>query len=166
MTSYVPFVPSSIAPFQFQATLDGVIYNLTVTWNLFGQRWYVNCYTSDNALVFAVPLIGSLNATNIESITNDFGTATLTLAGPHFYPVGTSLSLVVSGAEPADYNGTFLMLVTSGTQLSYQLATNPDTTGPSTVPGSVAYNINLAAGYFTNSTLIYRDQNTQFEISP
>jgi hypothetical protein len=86
----VDFAPSQNSPFQFQATLDGVAHTIRVTWNLFGERYYVNCFTQTGARVFTLPLIGS--------------------------PEG--------------------------------------------------YDINLAAGYFTRSTLVYRAPNRQFEVMP
>jgi hypothetical protein len=60
MTSY-KFIPSNITAFSFQPTLDGVVYNIIVVWSLFGQRYYVNCYTNTGSLVFSLPLIGSLD---------------------------------------------------------------------------------------------------------
>lgn len=57
--NYVDFVPSSLAPFQFQTILDGVQYNVTVTYNIFGQRYYVNIYTVQGSLVLTRPMIGS-----------------------------------------------------------------------------------------------------------
>jgi hypothetical protein len=53
------FVPTTSAPFQFDPTLDGTTYTVVVTWNLFGRRFYANCYTQQGELIFAVPLIGS-----------------------------------------------------------------------------------------------------------
>lgn len=88
MTTY-DFQPSVNAPFQFQPTLDGQTYTVIVTWNLFGQRYFVSCYSLAGALVFSVPMVGS----------------------------------------PLDFD------------------------------------ISLSAGYFT-STLIWRVQNNQFEVSP
>ena len=58
-TTYVDFVPSNAAPFQFQATLDDVSYNVIVTWNLFGRRYYVNVYALDGTLQIATAMVGS-----------------------------------------------------------------------------------------------------------
>lgn len=58
MTTY-QFQPSNSSPFQFQPTLDGNIYTCTVTWNLFGQRWYINCISQNGALVFSRAMVGS-----------------------------------------------------------------------------------------------------------
>lgn len=59
MTTLVQFNPSSTANFQFQATLDGQNYIVIVTWNLFGQRYYVNIYNTSGVLILAMPMIGS-----------------------------------------------------------------------------------------------------------
>jgi hypothetical protein len=58
MTTF-DFVPSTQAPFQFQPTFDGISYNVVVTWNLFGKRFYVNVYNLDGTWVYTMPLIGS-----------------------------------------------------------------------------------------------------------
>lgn len=84
------FAPSVTAPFQFQPTLDGQPYTCIVLWNVFGQRYYVSCYTLAGALVFSLPMVGS----------------------------------------PLDYD------------------------------------INLAKGYFTDSSLVWRIQSNAFEVSP
>lgn len=54
-----PFNPSATANFQFQPTLDGKVYNVIITWNLGGARYYVNIYTLQGARVLTIPLIGS-----------------------------------------------------------------------------------------------------------
>lgn len=59
VSAIVPFVPSATSPFQFQATLDGATYNVVVTWNVFGQRYYVNVYDQGGALVICMAMVGS-----------------------------------------------------------------------------------------------------------
>ena len=59
MTTFVDFAPSQSAAFQFQPTFDGTTYTVIVTWNVFGQRYYVNVYTVQGALIYVMPLIGS-----------------------------------------------------------------------------------------------------------
>jgi hypothetical protein len=76
MTTYINFNPSPNEPFQFQPTLDGSVYNVIVTYNLFGQRYYVNIYTLDNTLVVCLPLIGSPPGRDI-SLTAGYFTTTL-----------------------------------------------------------------------------------------
>lgn len=90
MTTLFPFTPTVSQNYTFQPTLDGQVYNVEVTWSLFGQRWLVNCYDLSNNLIFARPLRSSPNN----------------------------------------------------------------------------YDINLAAGYFVSSSLVYREQTRNFEVSP
>ena len=75
-TTCVDFQPSSLANFQFQAVLDGNSYNIVVTWNIYGERYYVNIYTSAGTLVLCKPLIGSPLGYDI-SITKGYFTSTL-----------------------------------------------------------------------------------------
>src|SRR6185312_11469327 len=50
---------------------------------------------------------------------------TVTVSGGHRYPVGKKLWVVIAGAVPAGYNGTFYVTVTSSTQFTYTLVSNP-----------------------------------------
>jgi len=59
VTTIVPFVPSATSVFSFQATLDGDPYNATVTWSLFGQRYYINLAASDGTTILTTALVGS-----------------------------------------------------------------------------------------------------------
>lgn len=58
-TTFIDFVPTPAAPFQFQAVLDGEPYTVIITWSLFGQRWYANIYTVDSVLLLAIAMVGS-----------------------------------------------------------------------------------------------------------
>jgi hypothetical protein len=99
MTTYIDFVPSIAAPFQFQPTLDGQLYSVLVPWNLYSQRYYVEVSDLSGNLICAIPQVGS----------------------------------PVPGQNPF-------------------LTGNVD--------------LNLVAGYFTTSTLVWRPANQQFEVSP
>lgn len=62
MTTYIDFVPSQVQPFQFQATLDGTVYTVLVTWNVFrqGQQgYYITISTLGNMLVGCIACVGS-----------------------------------------------------------------------------------------------------------
>lgn len=72
MTTLVNFAPSPLAPFQFQATLDGVAHNVIVTWNVFGRRWYVNVYQQDGTRVVSLPNIGSPPGKGISLVAGYF----------------------------------------------------------------------------------------------
>lgn len=162
MTTFIDFTPSNVSVPQFQATLDGALYNVTVTWNLAGQRYYVNIYDQSGTLVVALPQIGSPVGVALAGLRCFQGTVTATCAVPHSFQVGTTVSVTVSGAVPTDYNGAFQALVINSTQLTYSIATLPLA---SSVPGNLAYNVSLTAGYFA-STLVWRPANNQFEVSP
>ena len=53
MTTYTAFTPAAnqSPPFQFLPTLDKQQYSVTTTWNMFGQRWYINVYSLSGGLV-------------------------------------------------------------------------------------------------------------------
>lgn len=75
MTTYTNFTPP--LPFQFQATLDGAAYTVTVVWNITGQRSYINVTDSSGNLVVSTPLIGSPAAYNINLVGGYFTTSTM-----------------------------------------------------------------------------------------
>lgn len=75
MTQFV-FLPTATTPFRFQPTLDGNIYTGIVTWNLFGQRWYLNLYAINGTLVLAIPVVPSPADYDI-SLTKGYFNSTL-----------------------------------------------------------------------------------------
>ncbi len=72
----IPFQPVSTSPFQFQVTLDGQTYNVIVTWNIFGLRYYINVYSTQGVLICAKPLVGSPIGWDISLVAGYF-TSTL-----------------------------------------------------------------------------------------
>jgi hypothetical protein len=64
-------------PFQFTVTLDGSSYSVNVSWNITGQRPYVNVYNGSNALVVTTPLIGSPDGYDINLVGGYFKTSTM-----------------------------------------------------------------------------------------
>lgn len=76
MTTFIDFTPSVSAPFQFQPTLDGDVYNCIITWNVFGQRYYINIYDLSQNLIVCLPLIGSPTDYDV-SLTAGYFTSTL-----------------------------------------------------------------------------------------
>lgn len=161
MTTIFDFQPSSQQAFQFQPTLDGQVYNVIVTWNLYG-RYYVNIYGLGNNWIVTLPLLGSPSGINIQSLTWSNGAVEVVSVVPHGFAVGATVGLTVSGAAPSAYDGFYSMLATSPTTLAYDLPADP---GAATALGTVSYGISLTAGYF-NSTLIFREAAQQFEVSP
>lgn len=59
---------------------------------------------------------------------------TVTLSAPHGWTIGDTVPLVVSGVTPAGYNQSVDATVTSATEFTYPLASNP---GTETVMGTV-----------------------------
>lgn len=72
-----PFVPSNVAPFQFQPTFDGNTYTVLVKWNLSGQRYYIEIYDLTATMLVAKPLIGSPPNGDINLIYGYFETSTM-----------------------------------------------------------------------------------------
>lgn len=76
-TTIVNFNPSENANFQFNATLDNVTYVIICTYNLYGQRYYMNIYDNYGNLVLARPLIASPDNYSINIIKGYFTTTAL-----------------------------------------------------------------------------------------
>lgn len=70
------FSPSLANPFQFQPTLDnGIVYSCFVTWNIYGQRWYLSIYTLTGQLVLSRAMVGSPIGYDISLTTGYFTTS-------------------------------------------------------------------------------------------
>jgi hypothetical protein len=65
-TIYIAFNPSSSSNFVFQCTLDGANYVVVVTWNLFGERYYINLYNTQQKLILCTAVVPSPNTFNIS----------------------------------------------------------------------------------------------------
>lgn len=74
LVAAVAFVPSPVSPFQFQATLDGEAYTITILWNLFGQRYYVNIASVDGVRILTTAMVGSPLDYDISLTANHFTT--------------------------------------------------------------------------------------------
>lgn len=156
MTTYVAFVPSTTAPFQFQATFDGAQYNVIVTWNEFGQRYYINVYDLGGNLQLARSLVSS-GAKLASTFSWSYGTAAATTAANHNVPVGQMAAITASDTG-VGYDGAYQALATGPSTLSYLLSSNPGTTAT----GNVSQDVDLLGGYFTSS-LVFREASQQFE---
>lgn len=167
--AFFNFAPSTSAPFQFSPTLDGQIYNATVPWLLFGARFYLNLVALDGTPILYTAIAGSPPALQLQSLSWANGSVSAGTAVPHGYRIASTVALTISGCTPDAYNGKINALITGPSSLSYLLANDP---GSATVFGAVAYNLNLIGGVakedgtFFASTLVYRTQNRQFEVSP
>lgn len=163
MTTFFNFVPSSVAPFSFSPTLDGQVHKVVVTWALFGARYYINVYALNGTLVLARSLVGSPTGVAIQSLAWALGKVTARTSAAHGYKFGTIVGITVSGALPAAYNGLVRATITGPDTFTYPVPTNP---GAATAFGNASYDINLVGGYFANSSMVFRQANQQFEVSP
>lgn len=159
----IPFQPSNVGPFQFQPVLDDVQYNAVVGWNFVGERYYISLFTLSGERVFNLPVIGSVDGVPIEAIAWAHGFVNVQTTRNHGYLRGSTIDLVVRGNVPFGYNGIFRSLVTGFDTFQYPLAANP---GESSQFGLSNYDINIAAGYFKDSRLVFRESSQQFEVTP
>ena len=72
-------------------------------------------------------------AKSISTITWSANVATVTTAAPHGYTNGDVVGMVITGAVPAGYNGTFQATITGASTFTYPLGVNP---GSNTTPGT------------------------------
>lgn len=79
MTTYIQFTPNNDAtpPFSFNCTLDGDVYEIQLWWNVYGQRWYINCYDTNGTRIRTEPLIGSPDSGDIPMLPGLFSENTL-----------------------------------------------------------------------------------------
>lgn len=163
-TNYYSFTPQPLGPpYEFQPTLDGNVYRATVQWNAFGQRWYIALVTTNGQPIFNQALVGAAQAVEIQSLTWENGAVTMVCAFPHTFKAADTNNIVVSGCAPDAYNGEFLAYALDDRTLVYPLADPP---GDAVNLGLVGYQINLAGGYFQQSTLVFRQGTQQFEVTP
>ncbi|MHB8817014.1 MAG: hypothetical protein ACYDAE_27635 [Steroidobacteraceae bacterium] len=175
MTTYVDFQPSSTAspPFQFQATLDGGQYNVAVTWNVFGQRYYASVYDLSGNRICSVPMVGS--GAKIQGVLSwADGTVTAALQAPHNVPVGAVANIEISDTG-LGYDGSWRALAVDPLTLSFGLPADPGQYG---VTGNASQDVNLIGNIpksvdssgnplaWFSSTLIFRTGTQQFEVNP
>ena len=162
---YINFTPTVTTAFSFQASCDNNQYNFFCPWNTFGQRWYIQCIDQSSNLIFHQPIIGSgTTCFPLASITwslNDGGTAIATTMAPHGFSLGTQPNLSIGGSTPSGYNGTYSCAILTSTSFSYPVPTYP---GPVTSLGAVFDSVNLLAGFFQYTRLIYRVLLASFEV--
>lgn len=162
MTQTVNFTPNGSSNFTFPVTLDGNNYRGVITWSLFGLRYYLNLYDLNGNIIFTLPLIGTPLGYDLSALSVSNNIAVATTSVPHTFAVGSVVPLVISGANPAAYNGTFNCSIMSSTQFSYPL---PQILGAATLPGVVNFNLSLTAGYF-KSTMVYLPDSQQIVTNP
>jgi hypothetical protein len=70
---------------------------------------------------------------SLTSLTFSTGVVTAVATAAHNLPIGQVINLTIAGALPSGYNGTFPCTITTATDFTYDLPTNP---GTETVPGT------------------------------
>jgi hypothetical protein len=79
MTTLIPFTPnnSSAPPFSTVAVLDGTTYNISVTWNIVGQRWYLQITDQSGNNLWMGAMVGSSLTYNIYLAPGIFSSSTI-----------------------------------------------------------------------------------------
>jgi hypothetical protein len=164
MTTYVQFSPQPTQAFSFSALLDGQGITCQVPWSLFGNRWYLTMTDANGFLFCTRALAASADPIPIKNIEwhQDNGILVETIA-PHLFDYMQTCYLTLSGVTPATLNGLWSCFILSPTTFIFQYPTDP---GAITSFGQVSSDINLAAGYFSVSTLVFRQSTQLFEIGP
>jgi hypothetical protein len=162
---------NSTATIKLFAIAGGKIYDVTnegtatvVYSNLNNNRWqYVSISTAggnfigmvngvDPAMVYNgtnwISVANTNTAKTITSITHVGAVATLTTATAHGLVSGNQIT--VTGASPAEYNGTFVITKINATQFTYTMASTPATNA--TVVGT--YSITFAITGVDSSTFV------------
>jgi hypothetical protein len=162
MTVY-QLVPSTAKSQTFSPTFDGNTYNCSILWNLFAQRYYIYCTDQYNNVVFNIPLIQSIPGFALSTLVWNSASllTTVTTVNNIGFPINSNVPITISGNSQSAYNGTFNTLITGQNSFQFTLQANP---GQSTEPGIGYYYINLIAGYFKTSTMIYI--NNYLQVSP
>ena len=113
MTTF-PFNPSPLQNVTFNPTLGNNSYVATVTWNVFGQRWYLNLFDSLGNLLIETAVVSSQDPQTIESMAWAENEVTVTTTVPHGLPLGSSAELYLSGNSPDAYNGLYQIIDVTG----------------------------------------------------
>lgn len=170
MTTVIPFLPSNISAPQIAVTLDGNDYNMVVTWNVSGARYYINLYDLNGNWIVTCPIITSPPAEDVADFEFDALSRTVTVTKasnpqtnyPLYRRAGTMIKYWLTNFQPTTFNGFYPNCLTiSPAQFTFLSPSDP---GSPVVMGKVEQRLNIVAGIFQTSTMIYR--NGAFEIDP
>jgi hypothetical protein len=157
VSTIVQFTPSSIQAFAFQATLGGAQYTVTILWNVFGQRYYIQVTDlSGNLIIFRA--MTSSGPTIISQLSWSNGVATVTTSLPHNVPVGWAVNINI-GQSNTGFDGDYQGLSTGPNTITYPLAVNP--LQSATITGNLNFLVNLIEGYI-DDTLVFFAASQQF----
>lgn len=155
---FVSFAPSVSGPFIFQPVIGGVNYNAVITWNLFGERFYLNLYDQGGNLLLCTAMVAS-GPRFSATFTWSANVATAVMQSPHNVPIGGLVQVRMSETD-SSFDGTVQALAINATTLTYALSGNPDVATPAT--GIVDFALNLVATLNIGWLLFHLD-TMQFE---
>jgi len=158
-----PFTPAIGQNMTFNPVLNGTTYSAIITWNVFGQRWYLNLSDSSGNLIISTAVVSSDDPYAIESISWLNNVVTVTASNPHFLKLGTLVNLSLKGNSPDAYNGLFQCTVTGPNTFTYAMTSNP---GQSVTAGYFGGIVDLCVGQFTPSALVFYNNSSQFATLP
>jgi hypothetical protein len=154
MTQQFTFRPSNTVAPSFQATLDGRLCNIVMTWNVAAQRYYINIYDTNGSLIVARSLVETSQSVPLNNLSWSNGIVTATLLTPQYWRrIGRIVEQTISNCQPDGYNGVFKCINLSATKFSYDLIANP---GNIIVSGLVDRRKDMLQPWFTTSTMFYR----------
>lgn len=158
MSTFIGFTPSTTAAFSFQATLGGTQYSVSITWNIFGERYYINItdFSGNPILTRAMTASGPVLQAQFSWA---LGIATAATMAPHNVPIGSVVNAYISQTG-SDFDGQFQLLATNAYTLTYQLATNPEEA--LSIAGNVNFSLNLLYGYGIGY-MLYHYETQQIE---
>ena len=158
-----PFTPSIQQNQTFNPTLGTNTYTAVVTWNLFGQRWYLNLYDGNGTLIISTAVVASQDPQSLVSVTWADNVVSVVTESPHWLPIGSTAMLYLSGNVPDAYNGLVLCDITGPNSFSFDLTTNP---GAATTVGAFGSVIDLSAGAVDGAMLLFLAGTQQFATTP
>ena len=153
----VNFTPSNAAAFTFQPTLDGVQYNASVLWNIFGERYYLLLTDLSGNLIINTAVVSS-GPQIPAAFTWSMNLATVVCSAPHNVPPAWIAAISVD-TDGTGFDGDFQALAINATSFTYAL--NADPQEPVPITGSVNFDLNLVAA-LDIGTLIFREATQQF----
>ena len=100
-------------------------------------------FTGSNGILYETTATATISASSVNipvgGLTSSGTTATVLMDGEHY--LATGMSIVIAGANQAEYNGTYVITVISTLAFTYQFA------GSGTSPATTGSNITVAADF-------------------
>lgn len=159
MSTFVDFTPSALTPFQFQPSLlNGTQYIVTVPWNEFGQRYYINVSDLSGNLI-AYRGLSASGPTLAATLVWEEGVAIASVVVPHNVPIASIVNVRISQSATG-FDGVYQALSIDPLTLTYLLPVNPKQALP--IAGKVNFDLDLLAGYGIGS-LFWHEDTQQFE---